>query len=52
MLTAAHEELQFVGVIAALDNPTSSDVTRKLVDWQPEHAGLLDDLRAGHYFGS
>lgn len=48
----AIEELAFVGVIAALDNPTSNEMTRKLLDWQPEHAGLIDDLRAGHYFGN
>lgn len=46
----ALDELGFVGAIAALDNPTSSDVTRKLLDWHPEHPGLLDDLRAGRYF--
>jgi nucleoside-diphosphate-sugar epimerase len=46
----ALDELGFVGAIAALDNPTSSDVTRTLLDWQPEHPGLLEDLRAGRYF--
>lgn len=46
----ALDELGFVGVIAALDNPTSSDVTRKLLDWHPEHPGLLEDLRSGRYF--
>lgn len=46
----ALEELGFVGAIAALDNPTSSELTRKLLDWQPGHPGLLDDLSAGHYF--
>ncbi len=46
----ALEELGFVGAIAALDNPTSSDITRKLLDWQPERPTLLEDIAAGHYF--
>lgn len=46
----ALDELGFVGAIAALDNPTSSEVTRKLLDWHPERPGLLQDLRAGRYF--
>jgi hypothetical protein len=32
------------------DSPASSILTRELLNWQPEHAGLLDDLDAGHYF--
>lgn len=47
----ALDELGFVGAIAALDNPTSSDITRKLLGWRPEHPALLADLKAGHYFG-
>ncbi|KRD08480.1 3-beta hydroxysteroid dehydrogenase [Mycobacterium sp. Root265] len=46
----ALDEIGFVGAIAALDNPTSSDVTRTLLDWHPEHPGLLEDLRSGRYF--
>lgn len=46
----AREELDFVGVIAALDNPTSSVMTRRLVGWTPEHPSLLQDLRTGSYF--
>lgn len=46
----ALEELGFVGAIAALDNPTSSDRTRELLGWQPAHPGLLEDLKAGSYF--
>lgn len=33
------------------NNPTSSAKTRELVGWKPEHAKLLPDLAAGHYFG-
>ena len=36
----------FVGI----DNPTSSTLTRELLDWEPEFPGLLSDLAAGHYF--
>jgi nucleoside-diphosphate-sugar epimerase len=41
----------FLAVFASLDNPTSSALTQKVVDWQPEKPGLLEDLDAGHYFG-
>ncbi|MEE6175106.1 SDR family oxidoreductase [Mycobacterium sp. 050134] len=41
----------FLALFAALDNPTSSDLTRKTLDWQPEWPGLIEDLDAGHYFG-
>jgi nucleoside-diphosphate-sugar epimerase len=47
----AIEELSFVGVIAALDNPTSSEQTRKLLDWTPGHPTLLEDIAAGRYTG-
>src|SRR5271154_1055750 len=40
----------FLGFFAALDNPTSSSLTRKELDWHPERPGLLDDLDEGHYF--
>lgn len=40
----------FLALFAALDNPTSSALTQKVLDWQPERAGLLEDLDAGHYF--
>ena len=34
----------------AIDNPTSSAVTRESLGWYPEHPGLLIDLREGGYF--
>lgn len=40
----------FVGLIAQLDNPTSSARTRELLGWKPAHAGLLADIAEGHYF--
>jgi nucleoside-diphosphate-sugar epimerase len=41
----------FLALFASLDNPTSNALTQKVLDWQPEHPGLLEDLDAGHYFG-
>lgn len=32
------------------DSPATSAKTREQLGWQPTHSGLLDDLRAGHYF--
>jgi nucleoside-diphosphate-sugar epimerase len=40
----------FLGMIAQLDNPTSSAKTRELLGWKPAHAALLDDIAEGHYF--
>ena len=40
----------FLGGFVGLDNPASSELTRGLLDWQPTHPGLIDDLDAGHYF--
>lgn len=34
----------------AIDNPTSSAITRSTLGWQPQHAGLLADLQDGGYF--
>jgi nucleoside-diphosphate-sugar epimerase len=40
----------FLTMFVALDNPASSELTRELLGWQPEHPGLLDDLAQDHYF--
>jgi hypothetical protein len=40
----------FLAMFVGLHNPASSARTRELLDWQPEHPGLLDDLAQGHYF--
>jgi nucleoside-diphosphate-sugar epimerase len=45
---AAH--FAFLGNFVQLDNPTSSVHTQALLHWKPEHAALLADLDAGHYF--
>jgi nucleoside-diphosphate-sugar epimerase len=36
----------FIGI----DNPTSSELTRELLGWQPTQPGLIEDLDKGHYF--
>jgi nucleoside-diphosphate-sugar epimerase len=40
----------FIGMIAQLDNVTSSARTRDLLKWKPTHADLLADIAEGHYF--
>ncbi|MGA9362378.1 MAG: SDR family oxidoreductase [Mycobacterium sp.] len=40
----------FLSLFASLDNPTSSTLTQKVLDWNPEGPGLIEDLNAGHYF--
>src|SRR5580658_1988106 len=42
----------FIGMIAQLDNLTSSARTRELLGWKPTHADLLADIAEGHYFAS
>jgi nucleoside-diphosphate-sugar epimerase len=46
----AEASLGFLGLLAQLDNPTSSQRTRELLGWQPTHPGLIEDLAEGHYF--
>lgn len=35
---------------AGLNNPTSSELTRKVLGWKPEHQGLLKDIDTAGYF--
>ena len=42
----------FLGAFVGVDNPTSSEVTRKVLSWGPERPGLIEDLDHGHYFAS
>ncbi|MGD0880999.1 MAG: SDR family oxidoreductase [Acidimicrobiales bacterium] len=34
----------------SLDSPASCELTRELLDWQPTHVGLIEDLDQGHYY--
>jgi nucleoside-diphosphate-sugar epimerase len=47
----AAERFAFLGGSVGVDNPVSSEVTRKVLGWEPEHPGLIEDLDHGHYFG-
>lgn len=42
----------FLAGLAGVDNPTSNQHTRDLLDWAPEHPGLLEDLATAHYFAT
>jgi len=46
----AGERFAFLGGFVAADNPVSSQLTRRLLRWEPTHPGLLADLEQGHYF--
>ncbi|GGR02993.1 SDR family oxidoreductase [Deinococcus ruber] len=46
----AGEHFGWLGMFLGADVPTSNALTRELLNWQPEHPGLLEDLEQGHYF--
>jgi nucleoside-diphosphate-sugar epimerase len=46
----AGERFAFLGASVGADNPVSSEVTRKVLGWEPAHPGLIEDLGHGHYF--
>lgn len=46
----AAERFAFLGAFVGVDNLTSSEVTRKVLGWEPAHPGLIEDLEHGHYF--
>jgi len=44
------DDLGFLGMILAVDQPASGALTRELLGWQPVQPGLIEDLDKGHYF--
>ena len=40
----------FLAGFITLDDLTSNKITRELLDWEPAHPGLVEDMDAGHYF--
>ena len=46
----AAEHFGWLGAFIGADAQASSELTRELLDWQPTHPGLIDDLEKGHYF--
>jgi nucleoside-diphosphate-sugar epimerase len=48
----AAARFSFLGGFIALDSPASGTITEELLDWQPAHPGLIEDLEQGHYFRS
>jgi len=46
----AGEHFGWLGTFLAIDTRASSQLTRRLLGWQPTRPGLADDLDQGHYF--
>jgi nucleoside-diphosphate-sugar epimerase len=46
----ASEQFGFLANFLGIDSPVSSEMTRKLLEWQPTHPGLLADLAEAHYY--
>ena len=46
----ASDHFGWIGRFFGLDCRASSEVTRKLLGWEPTHQGLIADLKEGHYF--
>ncbi len=46
----AQSHFRFLAFIVGVDNVVSNDVTRQVLGWEPAYAGLIDDLKQGHYF--
>jgi nucleoside-diphosphate-sugar epimerase len=42
----------FLAGLIALDNPTSTATTRRVLGWEPTHPGLLADFDDGDYFAA
>jgi nucleoside-diphosphate-sugar epimerase len=40
----------FLAPLVQIDNPSTSTITRALLNWEPRNAGLIEDLALDHYF--
>jgi nucleoside-diphosphate-sugar epimerase len=47
----AAEHFDWLGMFFGADAPASSELTRKLLGWEPKNQSLLEDIAAGHYPG-
>lgn len=47
--TVPAENFGFLSQVFAIDQPSSSALTRERFDWEPTHPSLLQDLEAGNY---
>ena len=50
--SCAPEDLGFLGMFAALNNPISSERTRDLLAWKPGHSSWIEDAQKGFYFST
>jgi len=48
----AQAHFGFLAMFIVMDAPTSSDITQKLLNWNIEGPGLIEDIDRGHYFKS
>jgi nucleoside-diphosphate-sugar epimerase len=44
------DHFSYLAMFVGWDNPTSNQITRELLNWEPTHPGLLDDISKGFYF--
>jgi nucleoside-diphosphate-sugar epimerase len=47
----APQYLGFLAGFAGLDNPVSTEKTKKVLGWEPIHPGWVEDVQTGHYIG-
>ncbi|MEN2741655.1 SDR family oxidoreductase [Microbacterium sp. X-17] len=47
---SAVEHFGWIGALVGLDAPASNDLTMNLLQWEPWHIRLLDDMASGDFF--
>jgi nucleoside-diphosphate-sugar epimerase len=50
--SVAPDQLGFLGMVMAHDQPASSVLTQASLGWRPVRPGLIADMEAGHYFAA